>query len=121
MVTGWADHQLHTIGDGRGRNLATRLTPGQAADTKQLVALVDQVRVARPGGRGRPRTRVAHLTGDKAYSSRANRQALRERKIPTPSRNAPTSRPTVPAAGRGTAARRCSTGLGTSFVIRWSG
>jgi transposase len=37
--------------------------------------------VARPGGRGRPRTRVAHLTGDKAYSSRANRAALRQRRI----------------------------------------
>ena len=46
----------------------------------QLINLVDQVRVARP--RGRPRTRVAHLTGDKAYSSRANRQALRARRIP---------------------------------------
>jgi transposase len=56
----------------------TRLTPGQDADTSQLVGLVDQVRVARPGGRGRPRTRVAHLTGDKAYSSRA---ALRARRI----------------------------------------
>jgi transposase len=38
--------------------------------------------VARPGGRGRPRTRVASLTGDKAYSSRANRAALRTRRIP---------------------------------------
>jgi transposase len=38
--------------------------------------------VARPGDRGRPRTRVAHLTGDKAYSSRANRAALRARRIP---------------------------------------
>jgi transposase len=47
-----------------------------------LVGLVDQVRVARPGGRGRPRTRVAQLTGDKAYSSRANRAALRARRIP---------------------------------------
>src|SRR6266511_4016923 len=74
--------KLHTICDGRGRNLATRLTPGQDADTLQLVGLVDAVRVARPGGRGRPRTRVAHLTGDKAYSSRANRAALRARRIP---------------------------------------
>jgi transposase len=40
------------------------------------------VRVARPGGWGPPRTRVAHLTGDKAYSSRANRAALRARRIP---------------------------------------
>jgi transposase len=43
---------------------------------------VDQVRVVRPGGRGRPRTRVAHLVGDKAYSSQANRTALRARHIP---------------------------------------
>jgi transposase len=74
--------KLHTIGDGRGGNLATRLTPGQDADTLLLVGLVDQVRVARPGGRGRPRKRLAHLTGDKAYSSRANRAALRARRIP---------------------------------------
>jgi transposase len=40
------------------------------------------VRVARPGGRGRPRQRLAHLTGDKAYSSRANRAALHARHIP---------------------------------------
>jgi transposase len=39
------------------------------------------VRVARAGGRGRLRTRVAHLTADKAYSSRANRAALRARRI----------------------------------------
>jgi transposase len=71
----------HTLCDGRGRDLVTRLTPGQDADTSQLVGLVDAVRVARPGGRGRPRTRVAHLTGDKAYSSRANRAALRARRI----------------------------------------
>jgi transposase len=43
---------------------------------------VDAVRVARPGGRGRPRTRPDHLTADKAYSSRANRAALRARRIP---------------------------------------
>jgi hypothetical protein len=72
---------VHTVCDGRGRNLATRLTPGQDADTSELVGLVDAVRVARPGGRGRPRRRVAHLTGDKAYSSRANRAALGARRI----------------------------------------
>lgn len=60
----------------------TRLTPGQDADTRQLVGLVDAVRVARPGDRGRPRQRPDHLTGDKAYSSRANRAALRARRIP---------------------------------------
>ena len=40
---------MHSVCDGRGRNLATRLTPGQDADTSELVGLVDQVRVARPG------------------------------------------------------------------------
>ena len=40
------------------------------------------MRVARPGGRGRPRQRPDHLTGDKAYSSRANRATLRARHIP---------------------------------------
>jgi transposase len=73
--------KLHIVCDGRGRNLATRLTPGQDADTTQLVGLLDQVRVARPGGRGRPGTRPDHMTGDKAYSSRANRTALRARHI----------------------------------------
>jgi transposase len=72
---------VHTLCDGRGRNLATQLTPGQDADTRQLIGLLDAVRVARPGGRGRPRKRLTHLTGDKAYSSRANRAALRARHI----------------------------------------
>ena len=73
--------KLHTVCDGRGRNLATLLTPGQDADTSELLGLVDAVRVARPGGRGRPRRRPDHLTGDKAYSSRANRVGLRARRI----------------------------------------
>ena len=38
--------------------------------------------MARLGGRGRPRQRSDHLTADKAYSSRANRAALRARRIP---------------------------------------
>jgi transposase len=69
------------MADGRGRSLATRVTPGQASDTKQLVALLDQVAVARPGGVGRPRKRPDSVLADKAYSSKANRAALRARKI----------------------------------------
>jgi transposase len=69
------------MADGRGRSLATRITPGQAADTKQLVALLDQIAVTRPGGVGRPRKRPDSVMADKAYSSRANRAALRARKI----------------------------------------
>jgi len=69
------------MADGRGRSLATRITPGQASDTRHLIALLDQVAVARPGGVGRPRKRPDSVTADKAYSSKANRAALRARKI----------------------------------------
>jgi transposase len=56
-------------------------TAGQAADTTALLGLVDAVRVARPGGVGRPRVRPDYLVADKAYSSRANRVGLRARRI----------------------------------------
>jgi transposase len=49
----------------------------------QLVPLLDQVAVSRPGGVGRPRQRPDSLTGDKAYGSKANRAVLRGRKIKT--------------------------------------
>src|ERR1043165_2900770 len=73
--------KVHTMADGRGRSLATRITPGQAADTRQLVALLEQISVARPGGVGRPRKRPDSVTADKAYSSKANRAALQARGI----------------------------------------
>jgi transposase len=74
--------KLHLLAEGRGRALTKRITPGQAADTKELVALVDAVAVPRPGGMGRHRKRLDHLTADKAYGSRANRRSLRARGIP---------------------------------------
>ena len=46
--------KLHLLGEGRGRSLVIRLTPGQASDTKELVPLLDGVAVGRPDGRGRP-------------------------------------------------------------------
>ena len=94
---------------------------GRTPTPPELVGLVDQVRVARPGGRGRPRMRPDHLTGDKAYSSRANRAALRARRI----------RHTIPErddqkANRArrvpvVAARRPSTGSATGNATRSSG
>jgi IS5 family transposase len=47
---------------------------------RELLALVDAVPPIR-GHRGRPRRRPDKLHGDKAYASRANRRALRERGI----------------------------------------
>ena len=61
--------------------MATLITPGQAADTRQLIPLLELVRVSRPAGTGRPRKRPNSVTGDKAYSSRANRQALRGKHV----------------------------------------
>jgi len=74
--------KIHTICDGKGRDLASHITPGQDADTRELVRLLGAVSVRRPGGTGRPRSRLSHLCGDKGYSSAANRRALRRRKIP---------------------------------------
>lgn len=71
---------MHSICDGRGRSLATRITPGQASDTRQLLGLLDQIAVPGPAG-GRPRKRPDSLTADKAYSSKANRDGLRARKV----------------------------------------
>jgi transposase len=68
------------VGEGRQRNLASHLTPGQDADTRELVQLLDAVAVSRPVGR--PRKRLDSLCADKAYGSRANRAALRRRGIP---------------------------------------
>jgi hypothetical protein len=74
--------KVHLLAEGRGRSLVKRLTAGQAADTKELVALLDAVSVPRPDGVGRHRKRLAHLTADKAYGSKANRRSLRARGIP---------------------------------------
>src|SRR5262249_40924042 len=86
-LPGGTDHEGPHYGRGPcGRVVARhadhpRVTPGPAADTRQLVALLDRISVARPGGIGRPRKRPDSVTAAKAYSSRANRAALRARKI----------------------------------------
>jgi len=66
--------------DGRGRLLTLILGPGQAGDCAVLPLLLAELRVARRGP-GRPRTTPESVRGDKAYSSRANRQLLRARGI----------------------------------------
>ena len=97
------------------------MTPGQDADTLQLVGLVDAVGVARPGGRGRPRTRMAHLTGDKASSSQANRAALRARRIPHTIPERDDQRANRARRGARGGRRRPLTGPAIAPGIRWSG
>jgi transposase len=74
--------KLHLACDGKGRPLAVALTPGQWGDNPQLVPLLDQIRVPRADGCGRPRKRPHHLLADKAYSHPSTRRLLRQRGIP---------------------------------------
>jgi transposase len=60
--------------------MAVRLTEGQAGDNPQLLPLLDDVRVPRPG-RGRPRKRPDRVVADKAYAHLSTRVALRRRGI----------------------------------------
>ena len=56
------------------------LTAGQSSDSPMLKVLLADLAVARPGP-GRPRTRPDAVLGDKAYSSKANRQLLRCKRV----------------------------------------
>ncbi|MER5927477.1 IS5 family transposase [Streptomyces mirabilis] len=72
--------KIHLAGEGGRRPLAFIITPGQWGDAPQMIPVLEQIRVPRPGG-GHPRTRPDQLGGDKAYSSRRNRHYLRRRQI----------------------------------------
>jgi len=56
------------------------MTTGQAGDSPTLPVLLAELRVPRLGP-GRPRTTPDSLRGDKAYSARSHREALRSRGI----------------------------------------
>ncbi|WP_258522931.1 IS5 family transposase [Actinomyces sp. Z3] len=60
--------------------LVLLLTAGQAADCPMMIPVLEEIRVAHPGP-GRPRTRPQMVLADKAYSSRANRDWLRNHHI----------------------------------------
>jgi transposase len=56
------------------------ITPGQAGDNPQLLALLDQIAVRR-NGPGRPRKRPDRVIADKAYSHPSTRRAMRARRV----------------------------------------
>jgi transposase len=56
------------------------ITAGQRGDSPQFAAVLDRITVPRRGP-GRPRTRPDRVLADKAYSSKANRAYLRQRRI----------------------------------------
>jgi transposase len=53
------------------------ITGGNINDTTMMAAVLEDIRVPRPG-KGRPRTRPDRVVADKGYPSRANRAWLRE-------------------------------------------
>jgi putative transposase len=74
--------KIHQLVDAQGRPLVVAITAGQAGDSPMLKHLLAHLRVGHAGP-GRPRTRPAALIGDKAYSSRANRELLRSKRVKT--------------------------------------
>lgn len=72
--------KIHHTVDGRGRPLAVVVTPGQSHDGRALELVLADIWVPRLAV-GRPRTTPAAVLGDKAYSSRGNREMLRRRGI----------------------------------------
>jgi transposase len=73
---------VHVACDGKGRPLSIVITPGQRHDSTQLGPVLAGIRVPRPGGRGRPRTRPDHVIADKGYSYGRCRRWLRRHQIP---------------------------------------
>ncbi|MFE0444972.1 IS5 family transposase [Streptomyces fungicidicus] len=72
--------KIHLACDAVGRPLAFTVTGGNTNDCTQFTAVMDAIRVPRPGP-GRPRNRTDHVLGDKGYSSKAIRAWLRRRGI----------------------------------------
>jgi transposase len=76
---GWTT-KLHLACEQGRRPLSVLITAGQRGDSPLFAAVIERIRVPRPGP-GRPRTRPDRVLADKAYSSKANRAYLRRRRI----------------------------------------
>ncbi|QIY59486.1 IS5 family transposase [Streptomyces sp. RPA4-5] len=74
--------KVHLACDGRGLPLAVVVTPANINDSTVFDTVMGDLRVPRTGA-GRPRRRPDVVLADKAYSSRAIRQAMRGRGILT--------------------------------------
>ncbi len=73
--------KLHLACEAGQRPLSIVITAGQAGDCPQFQPVLEAIRVPREGP-GRPRCRPDRVLGDRAYSSKANRDYLRRRRIP---------------------------------------
>lgn len=72
--------KVHLKSDGQGKPLTVLLTPGQHHEAPVLAPLLQRGAIRR-AGRGRPRVRPQRVCGDKGYTGRLHRAALRRRGI----------------------------------------
>jgi transposase len=72
--------KIHLACEQGQKPLAILVTAGQRGDSPQFTAVLEAIRVPCDGP-GRPRARPDRVLGDKAYSSRVNRDYLRRRGI----------------------------------------
>ncbi|WP_370684037.1 transposase, partial [Pseudomonas savastanoi] len=63
---------MHLACDSHGIPLAIMLSPGEQADSRYFMPLLDQISL--PGSRGRPRKRCRYVLADKGYDSQVIRQ-----------------------------------------------
>jgi transposase len=71
---------VHLACEQGQKPLPVVITAGQRGDSPQFQAVLERIRVPRPGG-GHPRTRPGRVLADKAYGSRSSRAYLRRRQI----------------------------------------
>jgi transposase len=71
---------VHLKAEGQGEPLTVVLTPGQQHESTVFQVLMNRGGIRRPG-RGRPRVRPDRVAGDKGYTGRRHRAALRRRGI----------------------------------------
>jgi transposase len=71
---------VHLACEQGQKPLSIVITAGQRGDSPQFQAVLERIRVPRPGT-GRPRHRPGRVLADKAYGSRANRAYLRRHGI----------------------------------------
>jgi transposase len=71
---------VHVKAEGGGKGLTVLLTPGQQHESTVFERLMHRGGIRRPG-RGRPRVRPCRASGDKGYTGRRTRAALRRRGI----------------------------------------
>lgn len=77
---GWTT-KIHAAAEQGQKLMGMVVTAGHHGDSPQFGPVLTAVKVHRPGGVGRPRTRPDRVRADRGYTSAANRALLRRRHI----------------------------------------